>query len=197
MSKAIDNQQCFVIYNTLIEAASNLNDAAFRECMLKIRDYAMYGICDKSDDWGVNLVMDMAKPILDAAKNRHQRCVENGMKGKEYGKLGGRPKRATEPQEKPQAEPLNDNAYVNVYDYVNEYDNLNENLKDNLKDNVYNSSGAINSTDNKSLNSTTHRPSDNFIDSLIIEDDYDNPSSIYPSDLHEQYMKYKLLTPTD
>ena len=41
----------------------------------------------------------MAKPNLNAASARYQRCVENGIKGKEYGSKGGRPRKGESREE--------------------------------------------------------------------------------------------------
>lgn len=125
MEKENIEKQSFVMYNSFIDAATNLDDAHFKECIIKIRDYALYGKDEDSDFWGVNVIMDIAKPLLDAAKKRYERCVENGKKGGEHGKKGGRPKKETNPPEKPQEEPLN--VYENDYEYE----------KDNVKEKVY------------------------------------------------------------
>lgn len=133
-------KQSFVMYNSFIEAASNLDDAHFRECILRIRDYALYGTNEKSDFWGVNIVLEMAKPLLDAAHNRYEKCVENGAKGKDFGKLGGRPKKTPS---KPQDKPFNDNVDEKVY--VN--DNVDENVNDNVDEN------ELQETNKQSINS--------------------------------------------
>jgi hypothetical protein len=85
MKKENVEKQSFVMYNSFIDAAANLDDAHFKECIIKIRDYALFGTDKKSDNWGVNIILDMAKPLLDKAKKRYKTCVENGNKGKDYG----------------------------------------------------------------------------------------------------------------
>lgn len=127
MSNAVKEKQAFPMFNSFIDAAANLDNAHFKECILKIRDYALYGENNRSEHIGVNIILDMAKPVLDAAKKRYERCVENGKKGGEHGKKGGRPKKENKPQEKPQSHPLNenDNGYDNdnddEYAYGKEY----------------------------------------------------------------------------
>lgn len=116
MEKEKTKKQSFVMYNSFVEAASNMDAEHAWECVLRIRDYALFGIDEKSNHWGVNMVMDMAKPLLDSARKRYEKCVENGNKGKIYGNKGGRPKKDSKPQEKP----LN----VNVNEYVK--DNVDE-----------------------------------------------------------------------
>ena len=82
----------FVFYDSFLEAMKHLNDAEFRECMLKISDYALDGVDEESSSPMVNVIMELVKPNLDAANKRYDACVENGKKGAEYGKLGGAPK---------------------------------------------------------------------------------------------------------
>ena len=93
MSKSKDNgKKSFVMYASFLEAMKHLNDAEYRECMTLISEYAFNGIEDKSSSPLVNIILEMAKPNLEAARQRYDACVENGKKGAEYGKLGGAPK---------------------------------------------------------------------------------------------------------
>ena len=201
MTENKEVKQTFIMYNSFVDAMANLELAQRWEFIVKLRDYAVYGIDKKSENWGVNFLMDTAKPLLDAAKKRYEKCVENGMKGKEHGKKGGRPKKAIQPQEKPQEEPLNVNVDVNsnVYANVNKNDNLYDNVKDYLKEEVCDKNETDNTTENISLINPTQRTSTNIMDSLEIkdEDDYNNPSSTYPSDLYDTYLKYKFQTPNE
>ena len=106
MSKIKDNgKNSFVFYDSFLEAMKHLNDAEFRECVLRIRDYALEGIDEESQSPYVNIILAMAKPNLDSARRRYMASVENGKKGAEYGKLGGAPKgnqnaRKKQPQKK-------------------------------------------------------------------------------------------------
>ena len=88
-----NERQSFVMYASFLEAAENLEPAAFKECVLKLRDYALFGENVSSKDPVVNIILTMAKPNLNAAAARYQRCVENGSKGREHGSKGGRPKK--------------------------------------------------------------------------------------------------------
>ena len=88
-----EGKQSFVMYGSFLDAAELLDDAAFRECVLKLRDFALYGEKVSSKNPLVEAILLMAKPNIDAAAARYQRCVENGSKGKEYGALGGRPRK--------------------------------------------------------------------------------------------------------
>ena len=87
-----DEKRSFVFYDSFLSAMKHLNDAEFRECVLKIRDYALEGIDEESESPMVNVIMALAKPNLDSARRRYMASVENGKKGAEFGKLGGAPK---------------------------------------------------------------------------------------------------------
>ena len=108
-----------------LSAMKHLNDAEFRECVLKIRDYALDGVDEESSSPMVNVIMELAKPNLDSARRRYMASVENGKKGAEFGKLGGAPKgnqnaRKNNPQSTPK-QPLDVdvNADVEVDENVN------------------------------------------------------------------------------
>lgn len=88
-----EERQSFVMYASFLEAAEQLEADAFKECVLKLRDYALFGEEVNSKHPVVNAILTMAKPNINAAAARYQRCVENGSKGKEYGSLGGRPRK--------------------------------------------------------------------------------------------------------
>ncbi|MBP3497667.1 MAG: hypothetical protein J6K33_07535 [Alistipes sp.] len=127
MSKNEDKKKSFVMYDSFLEAMKHLNDAEFRECVLKIRDYALEGVDEESSSPMVNVIMELAKPNLDSAKRRYMASVENGKKGAEFGKLGGAPKgnqnaRKNNPQSTPK-QPLdvdvNDNVEVDENEEVN------------------------------------------------------------------------------
>ena len=123
MSKIKDNgKNSFVFYDSFLEAMKHLNDAEFRECVLRIRDYALESIDEESQSPYVNIILAMAKPNLDSARRRYMASVENGKKGAEYGKLGGAPKGNQNARKKqPQKQPLDVDANENVD--VNEDEN--------------------------------------------------------------------------
>ena len=111
------------MYDSFLEAMKHLNDAEFRECVLKIRDYALEGIEEESDYPMVNVIMSLAKPNLEAARRRYEASVENGKKGAEYGKLGGAPKGNQNARKKqPLKQPLN----------VDDNEDVNENVNGNV-----------------------------------------------------------------
>ncbi|MBQ2843967.1 MAG: hypothetical protein IJE69_06925 [Alistipes sp.] len=123
MSKIKDNgKNSFVFYDSFLEAMKHLNDAEFRECVLRIRDYALEGIDEESQSPYVNIILAMAKPNLDSARRRYEVAVENGKKGAEFGKLGGAPKGNQNARKKqPQKQPLDVDANEDVD--VNEDEN--------------------------------------------------------------------------
>ena len=131
MSKIKDNgKNSFVFYDSFLSAMKHLNDAEFRECVLKIRDYALEGVDEESRSPMVNVIMAMAKPNLDSAKRRYMASVENGKKGAEFGKLGGAPKgnqnaRKKQPLIQPQIQPLDVDVNEDVEEDVNEEVNIN------------------------------------------------------------------------
>ena len=130
MSKIKDNEKkSFVFYDSFLSAMKHLNDAEFRECVLKIRDYALEGVDEESISPMVNVIIAMAKPNLDSAKRRYMASVENGKKGAEYGKLGGAPKgnqnaRKNNPQSTPKR-PLDVDVNEDVEEDVNKEVNVN------------------------------------------------------------------------
>ena len=132
MSKIKDNgKNSFVFYDSFLSAMKHLNDAEFRECVLRIRDYALEGIDEESQSPYVNIILAMAKPNLDSARRRYEVAVENGKKGAEYGKLGGAPKgnqnaRKKQPQKQPLDVDANEDVDVNEDEEVNENANADE-----------------------------------------------------------------------
>ena len=116
MSKIKDNgKNSFVFYDSFLSAMKHLNDAEFRECVMRIRDYALDGIDEESKYSCVNMIMELVKPNLDAARRRYIASVENGKKGAEYGKLGGAPKGNQNARKKqPQKQPLDVDVNVDV-----------------------------------------------------------------------------------
>lgn len=126
-----NDKKSFVFYDSFLSAMKHLNDAEFRECVMKIRDYALEGIDEESESPMVNVIMAMAKPNLDSARKRYIASVENGKKGAEFGKLGGAPKgnqnaRKNNPQSTPK-QPLDEDvdANVDVEEDVNENEEVN------------------------------------------------------------------------
>ena len=130
MSKSKSNEKnSFVFYDSFLSAMKHLNDAEFRECVFRIRDYALEGNEEESESPMVNVIMALAKPNLDSARRRYMASVENGKKGAEYGKLGGAPKgnqnaRKNNPQSTPK-QPLDADVNADVEEDVNENEEVN------------------------------------------------------------------------
>ncbi|MBR5105425.1 MAG: hypothetical protein IKU93_03200 [Alistipes sp.] len=122
-----EEKRSFVMYDSFLEAMKHLNDAEFRECVLKIRDYALEGNEEESASPMVNVIMALAKPNLDSAKRRYMASVENGKKGAEFGKLGGAPKGNQNARKK---QPLKQPLDVDVDDNVNEDVDVNVEVDD-------------------------------------------------------------------
>ena len=126
MSKIKNNgKNSFVFYDSFLSAMKHLNDAEFRECVLKIRDYALEGVDEESISPMVNVIMAMAKPNLDSAHKKYMASVENGKKGAEFGKLGGAPKgnqnaRKKQPLKQPLDVDVNEDVEVDENEEVNE-----------------------------------------------------------------------------
>ena len=146
-----NEKRAFVMYDSFLEAMKHLNDAEFRECVLRIRDYALEGVDEESSSPMVNVIMALAKPNLDSARRRYMASVENGKKGAEFGKLGGAPKgnqnaRKNNPQSTPK-QPLD----VDVNEDV-EVD-VNENVKVDVDADAPSGSTAFQSSFSNSSNS--------------------------------------------
>ena len=136
MTRKNNEKRSFVFYDSFLEAMKHLNDSDFRECVMKIRDYALDGVDEQSDSPIVNVIMSLAKPNLEAARRRYEIAVENGKKGAEFGKLGGAPKGNQNARKKqPQKQPLD----VDVNDNID----VNEDKKDNDDVNVYEEAPSV------------------------------------------------------
>ena len=121
----------FLMYNTFYEAAEHLSDSEFREAVLKLRDYALYHDETPANSKAVAMLLEMFKEPTDAARERYENCIRNGNKGKNYGWLGGRPRKdGQKPQRKPQEKPLNVNEDVDVYGNRNIKEKENRNFYD-------------------------------------------------------------------
>ena len=126
-----NEKRSFVMYDSFLEAMKHLNDSEFRECVMKIRDYALEGIDEESQSPYVNIILAMAKPNLDSARRRYEVAVENGKKGAEYGKLGGALKGNQNARKKqPQKQPLDVDVNVDVEEDENENEEVDVNVNE-------------------------------------------------------------------
>ena len=133
-----NEKRSFVFYDSFLEAMKHLNDAEFRECFLRIRNYAIDGLEEESASPNINIIMALVKPNLDSARRRYMASVENGKKGAEYGKLGGAPKGNQNARKK---QPLDVDVNDDVEEDVNE--EVNEEVNVNGDDDGDNPSGAV------------------------------------------------------
>ena len=146
-----NEKRSFVMYDSFLEAMKHLNDAEFRECVLKIRDYALEGIDDESKYPMVNVIMSLAKPNLDSARRRYVASIENGKKGAEFGKLGGAPKGNQNARKKqPLKQPLDVDDNVDVEEDVNENEEVDVNEDTPVGDIVPSSFSVFSSSTNPS-----------------------------------------------
>ena len=83
------------MYASFYDAAQELGDEDFREYILALKDYALYGIEYRSPVPMVTALITMAMPLLEAAAKRRAKQVKNG----EYGILGGRPRKGETAEE--------------------------------------------------------------------------------------------------
>lgn len=124
----------FVFYKSWIKAIRRLESS---DSQMKV----INAICDftfddinfnESDFTNIELVaLDTILPLIETAKKHY----ENGLKGKELGKLGGRPKKVETPIETPTQSP-NDNDNVNLNYNVNSNDKVKDNSNDKVNSNV-------------------------------------------------------------
>lgn len=119
-------RESFIFYQSFSDAISELDDA----CRLAVYDaIVQYGLTGEMPEMsGVpKAIMTLIRPQIDANLRRY----ENGRKGAEHGKKGGRPREntgesnPTETPKKPQENPT-ETPNVNVNDNVKESNTSNE-----------------------------------------------------------------------
>jgi hypothetical protein len=138
----MSQRDSFIFYRSFYEAITELDDAQKGRVYDAVFKYGLNG--ESSDLNGVEkAIFTLIKPQLDA----NQRRYENGRKGAEYGKLGGRPPKGKNPKETPRKplknpkETPNDNVNGNVNGNVNV--NKNVNVNQNEKINTHGLSGDL------------------------------------------------------
>ena len=94
------NRDSVIFYLSFYEAIRELPESEKLKAYEMIFDYAFSG--KEPEERGIaSAVFKLIKPQIDANNKRY----ENGVKGGEYGKLGGRPKTPKKPQENPKKTP--------------------------------------------------------------------------------------------
>ena len=118
------NRDSFIFYGSFYEAISCLDDATRLQCYDAVASYAITGI-DPELNGVAKAIFALIKPQIDANNKRYN----NGCKGAEYGKKGGRPVTKNpigDNDENPKETP-NEKENENV----NENENENEKEKEN------------------------------------------------------------------
>lgn len=116
-----------VFYRSFYEAVKDLPAEEFKEAVSAIMEYGLNDE-EQTPSGAAKVFLIMAKPLIDANNKKH----ENGKKGAEFGKLGGRPKKETpiKPQENPKETPIKPQENPNRTPNVNVDVNVNENIKE-------------------------------------------------------------------
>ncbi|MCH5201897.1 MAG: hypothetical protein J1F17_01695 [Oscillospiraceae bacterium] len=121
-------RESFIFYRSFFESLTDMNKEAQADCLMALADYALNGN-EPVMTPEVKLFFTLIKPQVDANNKRY----ENGCKGAEFGKLGGRPKKPQTEENKTPKKPLknpnqtpNDNVNDNVYlkEKINKKENL-------------------------------------------------------------------------
>ena len=116
----MENRDSCVFYASWLDAIEAMPDNVRGEALMAILVYALRGETTEKQGAMTKVIMAMVKPQIEANNKRY----ENGCKGGEYGKLGGRPRKEITPKKpqnnpketpkKPQENPYNDNVNDNV-----------------------------------------------------------------------------------
>jgi len=140
-------RESFVFYRSFFDAICELDDKK----RLKMYDYIAKFALKNEEPEEINGICKqlfvLIKPQIlanNVKMEQYQKDVENGKKGAEYGKLGGRPKKHKQEEKTPPGfsknnpleNPINEN--VNVNDNVNENVNENENVNVNAEKEKFN-----------------------------------------------------------
>lgn len=116
-------RESFVFYRSFYEAFDGIPDDVFCDVMRALCQYALDGV--EPELTGVSrMAWKLIKPQIDANNRRY----ENGKKGAEHGKKGGRPKK--NPIGVLEDNPIGVNK-ITPNDNVNENENENDNVNDN------------------------------------------------------------------
>lgn len=110
-------RESFVFYSSWLEAIKNLPRDVQGDVLTAIIEYGLTGETTEQLKPITKAMLAMVKPQIDT----NNLSYENGKKGSDYGKLGGRPRKKDNPNETPPKPQDNPNETPNVYDNV--YDN--------------------------------------------------------------------------
>ena len=114
----------FIFYASFWDAIKELPRDVQGEVLTAVIEYGLYGETTEQLKPVARVIVTLIKPQIDANNKRY----ENGVKGAEHGKKGGRPKKE-KPQDNPKETPKkpqdNPKETPNVNDNVNDNDNVN------------------------------------------------------------------------
>lgn len=113
-----------VFYASWFEAIETMPEAAQSEAYRAVLSYALRGVETAKQGAMTKLIMTMVKPVIDTNNKR----FENGCKGGEFGKLGGRPRKIENPKETPKKPQENPKETPKVVCGVSVNDNVNDNV---------------------------------------------------------------------
>lgn len=126
-------RKSIVFYASWFEAIETLPKAIQVDAYRAIMTYGFKNAEIEEQGQMTKLIMTMVKPTMDVNKQRY----ENGCKGGEFGRLGGRPRKEEKPQKNPKKTPTkplkNPNETPN--DNVNDNDN-NNNIKKTISNEI-------------------------------------------------------------
>jgi len=130
----VQSRESYIMYKSFVDALEMLPEENYGKAMRAINRYAIYDEMPGELPADAQIVFTMARPQIDANIERR----ENGKKGAEYGKKGGRPKKEN-PIGVIDENPIGvnsktPNVNVNVNENVNVNDNENVNVK--VNDNI-------------------------------------------------------------
>lgn len=117
-----ERKKAFIVFASCYYGAmKHLNLEEKGELFELLGRYSLEGEDVHSNNGKVDLLLEATKPNMDAAEKRHKMAVENGTKGKAFGKLGGRPRKnesgiitqLNNPQITPNI-PLNNDKYKDI-----------------------------------------------------------------------------------
>lgn len=138
LSPTEERKKAFIVFaSTFSGAMKHLNREERGELFELLGKFSLENENVHSDNSKVDMLLEMTKPCIISAEKRHQIAVENGSKGKPFGKLGGRPrkngtdspnKELNNPQETPNI-PLDNNMNNDrdIYKEINRDNNVDNN----------------------------------------------------------------------
>lgn len=117
----------FAFYWSFKDAIRDMSDIDKLAIYEAITDFAFFGIEPDGLAPVGRLAWKLIRPQLEASIRRYDTCVSNGVKGKEFGKLGGRPRKT--PNDNPKGKPQTETPTHNP---LNHNDNINHNYNGNI-----------------------------------------------------------------